>query len=294
MALCAGEGPRIIEMKNNTYAKRRSTARFEYDEADRERLSNIVVAAALIVFCLLLIIGYVIRTHVTQVDTSGYTGRLDKVEDINSVLLFKNTRVGDVDVSGLSVAEAKAKVQEHLDSIFDTPFSVMVAQDKKVQVSLRELSAYWVNPEAIEEAAHTRDGRDVVARYTLDKDMEQAGMDIALEVSLDKEAAISWIEKNCSIYDAEMTGSELVTEGGVKKVKLGRIGQTLNTAESASQLMSRGYDFVRSGESVFVLPLEELYPPSVPEGYEDYPGIMDLVMEAEAEAAAAAAEDGQP
>lgn len=281
-------------MKKDIYSERRPSHASQYDEADRERLSNIAVASALVLFCLVLIIWYAIRTHVTEVDTSGHPERTEAAKDIDSVLLFENTRVGDVDVSGLSVAQARAKVQEHLDGIFDTPFSVMVAQDKKVQVSLRELSAYWVNPEAIEEAAHIRDGRDVVARYTLDKDMEQAGMDIPLEVSLDKEAAISWLEKNCSIYDAEMTGSELVTEGGVKKVKLGRVGQTLNTAESASQLMSRGYDFVKSGESVFILPLEELYPPSIPEGYEDYPGIMDLVMAAEAEAAAASAEGTAP
>ena len=281
-------------MKKDIYSERRPSRASQYDEADRERLSNIAVASALVLFCLVLIIWYAIRTHVTEVDTSGHPERTEAAKDIDSVLLFENTRVGDVDVSGLSVAQARAKVQEHLDGIFDTPFSVMVAQDKKVQVSLRELSAYWVNPEAIEEAAHIRDGRDVVARYTLDKDMEQAGMDIPLEVSLDKEAAISWLEKNCSIYDAEMTGSELVNEGGVKKVKLGRVGQTLNTAESASQLMSRGYDFVKSGESVFILPLEELYPPSIPEGYEDYPGIMDLVMAAEAEAAAASAEGTAP
>ncbi len=288
------EGLQIIKMKKDIYSERRPSRTSQYDEADRERLSNIAVAFVLVLFCLVLIIWYVIRTHVTEVDTSGHPERVEAAEDIDSVLLFENTRVGDVDVSGLSVAQARAKVQEHLDGIFDTTFSVMVAQDKKVQVSLRDLSAYWVNPEAIEEAAHIRDGRDVVARYTLDKDMEQAGMDIPLEVSLDKEAAISWLEKNCSIYDAEMTGSELVTEGGVKKVKLGRVGQTLNTAESASQLMSRGYDFVKNGESVFILPLEELYPPSIPEGYEDYPGIMDLVMAAEAEAAAASAEDTTP
>ena len=275
------EGFKIIKMKKDIYSERRPSRPSQYDEADRERLSNIAVAFVLVLFCLVLIIWYVIRTHVTEVDTSGHPERVEAAEDIDSVLLFENTRVGDVDVSGLSVAQARAKVQEHLDGIFDTTFSVMVAQDKKVQVSLRDLSAYWVNPEAIEEAAHIRDGRDVVARYTLEKDMEQAGMDIPLE-------------KNCSIYDAEMTGSELVTEGGVKKVKLGRVGQTLNTAESASQLMSRGYDFVKSGESVFILPLEELYPPSIPEGYEDYPGIMDLVMAAEAEAAAASAEDTTP
>ena len=62
------------------------------------------------------------------------------------------------------------------------------------------------------------------------------------------------------------------------------MGQTLNISEAVAQLMNSGYDFVKNGETVFVLPLEELYPASVPEGYEDYPGINELVMEAEAAA----------
>ena len=175
-------------------------------------------------------------------------------------------------------------MQEHLDGIFDTQFKLRVAQDREVEVSLRQLSAYWVNPEAIEEAAHLKDGRDVIARYTLGKDLEESGLEIPLEVSLEKEAAINWLTANCSIYDVEMTGSELVTVDGAAKVKLGRVGQTLNISEAVAQLMNSGYDFVKNGETVFVLPLEELYPASVPEGYEDYPGINELVMEAEAAA----------
>ena len=259
-------------------------------EYDPERMSNIVVAIVMASLCLGLIIWYAIRTHVKEVDTSRRVENAMAEDAVDDMLLFDNTRVGDIDVSDLTVAEAKAKVTEHLDKIFDTPFMLCVAQDKKVQTSLRELSAYWVNPEAIEEAAHLRDGRDVVASYTLDKDIELSGLDIPLEISLDKEAAMNWLQLNCSIYDIEMTGSELVTEGGITKVKLGRVGQTLNLSEAAAWLMNGGYDFVNNGESVFNLPLEELYPASVPEGYEDYPGINELVTAAEAEAAAAAEE----
>lgn len=260
------------------------------DRERLERLSNLVVGITLSVLCIGLIIWYAVRTRVTEVDTSSRTERAAVTDDVGGAVLYQNTHVGDIDVSGLTVDEAKKKVEEYLNGIFETTFSLQVAQDKKVPVSLSQLSAYWVNPEAIEEAAHLRDGRDVVACYTLDKDLEESGLEIPLEVSLDKEAAISWLSANCSIYDVEMTGSELVTEGGVKKVKLGRVGQTLNTAESASQLMNWGFESVKNGESVFILPLEELYPPSIPEGYEDYPGIYDLVMAAEAEAAEAVTE----
>ena len=251
---------------------------------DRDRLSNRVVAVVLLLFCIALIIWYAIRTNVTEVKTSERPQGVVTVTDMDRIPLYENTRVGDVNVSGLTVGEAREKVQEHLDGIFDTQFKLRVAQDREVEVSLRQLSAYWVNPEAIEEAAHLKDGRDVIARYTLGKDLEESGLEIPLEVSLEKEAAINWLTANCSIYDVEMTGSELVTVDGAAKVKLGRVGQTLNISEAVAQLMNSGYDFVKNGETVFVLPLEELYPASVPEGYEDYPGINELVMEAEAAA----------
>ena len=251
---------------------------------DRDRLSNRVVAVVLLLFCIALIIWYAIRTNVTEVKTSERPQGVVTVTDMDRIPLYENTRVGDVDVSGLTVGEAREKVQEHLDGIFDTQFKLRVAQDREVEVSLRQLSAYWVNPEAIEEAAHLKDGRDVIARYTLGKDLEESGLEIPLEVSLEKEAAINWLTANCSIYDVEMTGSELITVDGAAKVKLGRVGQTLNISEAVAQLMNSGYDFVKNGETVFVLPLEELYPASVPEGYEDYPGINELVMEAEAAA----------
>lgn len=251
---------------------------------DRDRLSNRVVAVVLLLFCIVLIIWYAIRTNVTEVKTSERPQGVVTVTDMDRIPLYENTRVGDVDVSGLTVGEAREKVQEYLDGIFDTAFKVRVAQDREIEVSLRQLSAYWVNPEAIEEAAHLKDGRDVVARYTLGKDLEESGLEIPLEVSLEKEAAINWLTANCSIYDVEMTGSELITVDGVAKVKLGRVGQTLNISEAVAQLMNSGFDFVKNGENVFILPLEELYPASTPEGYEDYPGINELVMEAEAAA----------
>lgn len=251
---------------------------------DRDRLSNRVVAVVLLLFCIVLIIWYAIRTNVTEVKTSDRPQGVVTVTDMDRIPLYENTRVGDVDVSGLTVGEAREKVQEYLDGIFDTVFKVRVAQDKEIEVSLRQLSAYWVNPEAIEEAAHLKDGRDVVARYTLGKDLEESGLEIPLEVSLQKEAAINWLTANCSIYDVEMTGSELITVDGTAKVKLGRVGQTLNISEAVAQLMNSGFDFVKNGENVFTLPLEELYPASTPEGYEDYPGINELVMEAEAAA----------
>ncbi len=55
--------------------------------------------------------------------------------------------------------------------------------------------------------------------------------------------------------------------------------------------MNSGFDFVKNGESLFILPLEELYPASIPEGYEEYPGINELVMEAEAAAMSADGND---
>ncbi len=260
------------------------------DRERLERLSNLVVGITLSVLCIGLIIWYAVRTRVTEVDTSSHTERAAVTDDVGGAVLYQNTHVGDIDVSGLTVDEAKAKVEEYLYDIYGTTINLQVAQGRQVPVTLAQLAVYWVNPEAIDEAAHLRDGRDVVACYTLDKDLEESGLEIPLEVSLDKEAAINWLQANCSIYDVEMTGSELVTEGGVKKVKLGRVGQTLNTAEAASQLMNWGFEAVKNGDSVFILPLEELYPPSIPEGYEDYPGIYDLVMAAEAEAAEAATE----
>jgi len=267
---------------------KRSVSGADYD---RERLSNRVVAVVLLLFSICLIIWYAIRVNVKEVKTSGNRAQIQTVVDTDRMVLFENTHVGDVDVSGMTVADARSKVEEYLDTVFDTEFKLRVAQDREVPVSLRQLSAYWVNPEAIGEAAHLKDGRDVVARYTLGKDMEQSGLEIPLEVSLEKEAAIDWLMSNCSKYDVEMTGSELITEGGVAKVKLGRVGQTLNISESVAQLMNSGFDFVKNGESLFILPLEELYPASIPEGYEEYPGINELVMEAEAAAMSADGND---
>ncbi len=267
-------------------------------EESRERLSNIIVGIVLAVLCVALIAGYVIRTQVKEVKTGAGTVSAASAGFAEKTL-FDNVRIGGVDVSGLTPEEAESRVRAYLDEVLDTEFSLRVAQDHEVKTTLRELSAYWVNDTAIADVMAMRDGKDAVARYTLTKDIEKEGLDLPLEVSMDKEVLMTWLQENCSIYDVEMTGSELVTEGGVKKVRLGTPSQMLNLAESAVILQEQGFASISSGETMLRLPLEEYYPPGTPEGYEDYPGIEELVLQAEneraeAEAAAADPDAGTP
>ncbi|MBR5420847.1 MAG: hypothetical protein IK115_06850 [Lachnospiraceae bacterium] len=253
-------------------------------EWDRDRLSSVIVDAVLIIAAVILFCSYGIRFHSDPVNTSGGWIEEENPDRYADVKLFDNVAVGSVDVSGLTVKEAKRKVRSYVDSVLDTPFELEVAGKHRVPTSLRQMGLEWTNPEAIDEVAAMREGLDPIRRYTLGKDLEQQGITVDLAVTCDKAALMEYLEKNCTSWDTEMTASEIVTEDGVTKLILGKASEKLNLPGAASALQNSAFSNIGRGEAVIFLPLEINYPPSIPEGYEDMEGIEELVAEAQARA----------
>ncbi len=250
---------------------------------NRDRLSSVIVDALIIIAAIFLFFSYGSRLHRDEVDTSSREAAEGQEADRGEVLLFNNLRIGKVDISGLTVNEAREKVQDYVDGILNMPFELITAGQHSVSVTLRELSVYWANPEVLEETAALRDKKDPIEAYKLEKDIENAGMDLPLTISCDKAFLMEYLEENCTAYDVPMTAAEMVTENGKMKLIPGKPGQELNLAEAAASIENVAFSQLERNDTLFILPVTESYPPSIPEGYEDMEGIEELLEEAMAE-----------
>ena len=261
---------------------------------NRDRLSSVIVDALIIIAAIVLFFSYGTRLHRDEVDPSAHEAAGERDEDLGDVLLFDNLRIGKVDISGLTVNEARAKVQDYVDGILNMPFERIVSGQHSVPATLRELSVFWANPQVLEETAALRDKKDPIESYKLEKDIETAGMDLPLEIGCDKAFLMDYLRENCTAWDVPMTAAEMVTENGKMKIIPGTPGQELNISEAAAAIENVAFAQLERNDTLFILPVMEMYPPSIPDGYEGMEGIEELVEEAareQAEAEAAAQEE---
>ncbi len=264
---------------------------------NRDRLSSVIVDLLIIIAAIVLFFSYGTRLHRDEVDPAAHEAAAGQEADYGNVMLFDNLRIGKVDISGLTVNEAREKVQDYVDGILNMPFELITSGQHSVSVTLRELSVYWKNPEVLEETAALRDKKDPIEAYKLEKDIETAGMDLPLEIGCDKAFLMEYLTENCTAWDVPMTAAEMVTENGKMKIIPGKPGQELNVAEAAASIENVAFAQLERNDTLFILPVMESYPPSIPEGYEGTEGIEQLLEEAleeqaEAEAQAQEQEEG--
>ena len=86
---------------------------------NRDRLSSVIVDLLIIIAAIVLFFSYGTRLHRDEVDPAAHEAAAGQEADYGNVLLFDNLRIGKVDISGLTVNEAREKVQDYVDGILN-------------------------------------------------------------------------------------------------------------------------------------------------------------------------------
>lgn len=146
----------------------------------------------------------------------------------------------DMDLSGMTMEEARQTIESYVESYKDTQITMHVANEGAIVATASELGLKWGNEEILEEAANFgRDG-DILRCYKELKDLEFNNKVYNIGFDFDKNKIKSLIEENAEQYNQEAVNASLVkTETGFQ-VTEGQSGMVVDTAASADAV----YDYL--------------------------------------------------
>ena len=150
--------------------------------------------------------------------------------------IYKGVRIGAVDVSGKTPEEAAAAVDAYISETGSIGITLRAEGIPPMEVTLSAFHPYWENTGVIDELLEVTEGANVIERYTREKDIEIAGMELPLDVSFDKQVVMEYLSS----------------------IDTGESGTMINIAESAAMIQNTLFDRVLAGEREFTLPSEQL------------------------------------
>lgn len=139
---------------------------------------------------------------------------------------------GDIDLSGMTEAEAKAAVEEYVAGLQDVEITLLAAADTEVVVTAGDMGIVWANPELVTEAAEIGTHGNVIERYKILKDLEHENKVYPIELSFDLQAINDILTGKCVKYDVKAVNFSLKREDGNFQVVEGQTGYMLDVETS--------------------------------------------------------------
>lgn len=143
---------------------------------------------------------------------------------------------GNIDLSGMTEEEALRAVGNFVESLKDTPITLLTAADSKVVVTVGELGIAWANPELVTEALEVGTRGNVITRYKTLKDLEHNNLVFPIKLSFDLQNISDFLVNTCAGYDMEPVNMSLVRENGEFHIVEGRRGYVLDAEKSIDRI----------------------------------------------------------
>jgi len=140
--------------------------------------------------------------------------------------------VDQVDLSGMTVSEARSEVQAYVDSFGDMQVTLHAVDDQAIVTTASELGLKWANPEIIDEAVCLGKDGDIVQCYKALKDLEYSNKVYEVEFDFDKEKIRTLIEEQGAQYNKEAVDAVLTRTDGVFQIEDGQVGTAIDVNAS--------------------------------------------------------------
>jgi len=148
----------------------------------------------------------------------------------------KGIYAGEIDLSGMSAAEAEQVVLAYVEGLRDTEITLLAAADKAVVVTAGELGISWANPELIDEALKVGVYGNVIERYKRLKDLEKENLVYPIQVAFDLQAISDILIQRCTPYDVKAVAFDLVRENDKFRIIEGRTGYLVDVETSIDKI----------------------------------------------------------
>lgn len=145
--------------------------------------------------------------------------------------------VSDMHVGGMTVEEAITMVEEYVQSLQATEFTLLAAQDEEKVITAEEIGLTWTNTDVIKEAAAVGQEGNIIQRYKMMKDLQHDNLRFDLEFSVDVEA-VSLLVEACTKYDRDAINMSLKREDGEFVIVEGQTGYKLDVEKSIDQVIT--------------------------------------------------------
>ncbi len=168
--------------------------------------------------------------------------------------------IGNIDVGGMTVEEAKAAVEEYVDTLKPVEITLKAANGGEVTVTAGELGIAWTNPEVLQEAIVIGQDGNVITRYKIMKDLQNENVHFDMKYTYDINAINDVLAGPCVEFDTRAVDATLSRENGAFVVQGGTSGYMLDVESSIDKV----YEFMMNewqGEAVAIeLKIEEEKP----------------------------------
>lgn len=144
--------------------------------------------------------------------------------------------IGHIDLSGMSMEEARDKMQSFVDDMSQRVVTFGTANEGYVAVTAGNLGARWTNQEVLEEAISLGKDGNIVQRYKAIEDLKHGNKVYPLELEFDKEMIRNILEEQCTEYDISAVNPKLKRENGEFTVIEGRTGLAVDVECSLDKI----------------------------------------------------------
>lgn len=138
----------------------------------------------------------------------------------------------DIELSGMTKEQATQAVSDYVDSLNDTPITLVAADDNEVVVTAADLGMVWTNKNIVSEAINLGTEGNVIARYKALKDLEYDNKVYPIELAFDLQLINDVLSEKCTKYDIKAKNVSLKRENGEFTVVEGQTGHVLDIERS--------------------------------------------------------------
>lgn len=149
--------------------------------------------------------------------------------------ILDNIYIGEVAVGGMSEEEARQAVNNYVQEIQSTKFTLTV-NDKSMTATAKQLGVAWENTGVLDEAAMIGKSGSLIARYKDKKDLEHEPKTLELTFGTDEAQIKKYLTANADKVNQEAVDGGLVRENGAFTITGGEEGIEVNVAESAKTI----------------------------------------------------------
>ncbi|RKM54852.1 hypothetical protein D6853_11485 [Butyrivibrio sp. X503] len=165
--------------------------------------------------------------------------------------IAKGVSIGNIDVSGMTVEQATAAVEDYFNNLLEAEISLTGEEDQQLTITGSELGVSWDNRDVVEEAYALGHEGNVIARYKAIKDLEVNNYNFDIEYGFNDEAVTAVLDNCAKNFNRETINFGLKKGADGFEITEGQTGYLVDTAASAELIKTYVKDGkVGSGEAL--------------------------------------------
>lgn len=144
--------------------------------------------------------------------------------------------VNNINISGMTVSEAKKAVQDYVDSFAGSEIALHAGDGQVITVTAADCGLKWGNPEIIDEAASIGKDGNIVQCYKALKDLEYANKVYDVTFDFDRGAISSLVAEQGAQFNQEAVDATLARVDGSFQITEGQTGIVIDANASADSV----------------------------------------------------------